>query len=140
MAIDISREDDVLVDGRSISLVLIRAIIPPGLVSRVRIEHDDASVEDFEIRRDGAATHFTRSPRSAKGTDAKPVEMEHRAELVSPTDPNIREWVDRGSQREAQLVTLGWTEQGKTRTRPRAVSAQPDAVPSPTTPPKQGRG
>lgn len=127
--IDISAEDFVRVDGKVVTLSLIRAVMGPDL-GRVRGEYDDGSVEELEIRREGQAVHFIRSPRSAKGTDQKPVQTEFRAELLSP-DKRERQWVTRGDADDSRLRQLGWKEEGVTRKRTPPPPEEPDPLADP---------
>jgi len=116
---DITNETEITLDGRTIPVQLIRAL--GETTGRLRIERDDASVEEIEVERDGDAFHFRRTALSRSGSDQNPVDTEYRAELVSP-DNRRRKWVTCGSQEHIDLLVDGWEEKG--RTRPRAQPTQ----------------
>lgn len=112
--IDITNETVILLDGKMTPIQLIRAL--GDVSSRLRVERDDASVEEVEVSRDGDAFHYRRVSLSRAGSDQSPVETEFSAELVSP-DGKSRRWVTRTDQEYVNLLADGWQEKGKTRPR-----------------------
>jgi len=124
--IDLTYEDVVTVDGHYVPVALIRVLADHEL-GRVRLEFDDGSVEEMEIRRDGAAVHFIRHPRSGRGTDQQPIATEFRAELASP-DNRMRRWVTRGDSDDTRLRREGWTETARTRWRTPPPPEEPDPL------------
>ena len=110
--LDISDQTAVQIDGQSLPLSLLRALLFQGN-GYLHLETDDGSLEGIEIRRDGAATHFTRGGRSGKASEGKPAQTHFRADLRGPG--GVKEWVQRGSARHQELLDGGWTEAGVTR-------------------------
>lgn len=116
---DITNEDVITLDGKQIPTQLIRAL--GDVSSRLRVERDDASVEEVEVVRDGNALHYRRISLSRSGSDQNPVETEFRAQLVS-SDGQRRRWVTRGDEEHISLLSDNWQEKGETR--PRMVPTQ----------------
>ena len=110
--LDISDQTAVQVDGVSLPLSLLRALLITG-GGYIHIEADDGALEGVEIRKEGGAVHFTRGGRSGKATEGRPAQTHFRAELRGPG--GAKEWVQRGSARHLELGEAGWTESGVTR-------------------------
>lgn len=115
--IDLTHADVFLLDGHTLPVSLLRDLLKPGApLGRVRAEFNDGTLSETEVRLEGNAVHFLVIPHSRRpATDTQPVELEHRAELVHPSDRTNRRWVTRGDQEHERLVAQGYTETGITR-------------------------
>jgi hypothetical protein len=110
---DITNETVITLDSKLIPVQLIRALGETS--SRLRIERDDASVEEIEVIREVTGFTFRRLSLSRAGTEQNPVEMEFRAELLSADGQ--RKWVSRGGPEHINLLAAGWQENGRSKGR-----------------------
>lgn len=116
--IDVSTEDFVTLDKKTVSIPFLRSILPLfGSSCNLIVESaapSSPSSQTIKILHDGAAITHTFTPRLV-GSPGRPVEVLTFAEMVS-ADGTSR-IVDRDSPEHDALIEAGWAETGKTRPR-----------------------
>lgn len=138
MLIDISSEDFLLLDGVTIPIATIRAVIPlMSESSHCTIETQSLTTQVLTTRRDPIAGTVTTlyGPRNT-GTNGQPIQTSVYAELVSPPPQPQTRIVERDSPEFDDLIEQGWKESG--RTKPRQVRATPPNASPVSSPPTGG--
>lgn len=126
--IDITPEDFVTLDGKTIPIPVIRAILSldSNTSCHCTVETQAPSTQTLIIRRDPVSGAFTHSFSSREnGTHGRPVALLSFAELVSPPPNSVSKMVERESAEFDDLIDQGWRESGRTKPRHGRVTVAP---------------
>lgn len=123
--IDISREDFVIVDGTTVPLAVMRALLPVmSDTCHCTIETRAPSVQTVVVKREpsGAITHVYGARET--GTPGRPIQTNIYAEVVRGQETRI---VERDSVEHDDLLDKGWSEGA--RTKPAQKRVRPTPIP-----------